>query len=154
MAAWGYVLGVLFFGTILAVAAAFTLMTTQLLFLHGFVNMAQLRFSWDTLWQLYNSVHGEYSGWQLVAIVISWILLACYIIVNSIKTWIKIGIAHERLEIFCDAMIILDGIANWNSLTGAPWYWQLIFVLAIYTVLANFGKIIIGMANLAIMEFF
>lgn len=154
MAAWGYVLGVLFFGAIFALAAGFTLMTTQLLFERGFVSVNDLHYSWGILWQLDNAVQGEYTGLHLIAVIASWVLLACYTIANSVKKWIKAGIAHEGLEIFCHAMVILDGIANWNSLTSAPWYWQIIFVLSIYTVLGHFGKIVIGLATLSVMEFF
>jgi hypothetical protein len=154
VAAWGYALGCLFFAALFAMAAGFTLMTTQLLFEHGFVSMGQLHYGWDILWQLINAGHGDYSGLHLVAIVTSWILLACYTIANSIKRWVKSGIAHEGLEFACHAMMIIDGVANWNSLVNAPWYWQLLFTIAIYMALAHFGKIIVGLATLTFMEFF
>jgi hypothetical protein len=152
--AWGYALGCLFFAALFALAAGFTLMTTQLLVEHGFVGMNQLTYGWSILWQLSDAGHGDYSGIHLVAIVISWILLACYMIANSVKKWVKAGIAHDGLEFVCHVLMIIDGIANWNSLVNAPWYWQLLFTLIIYMALAHFGKIIIGLASVAIMEFF
>lgn len=154
MNAWGHVLIAVFFGALLALAAGFTLLTTQLLFEYGFVGVSQLHYGWDILWQLNNAVHGEYSGTHLVAILISWILLACYMMASSLKKWVKSGIAHEGIAVFCHAMLVLDGIANWASLSGVPWYWQIIFTLSIYITLAHFGKIIMSHATLAVMELF
>jgi hypothetical protein len=154
VSAWGHVVIVLFFTGLLVIAAGFTLTTTQLLFEYGFVGVRQLHYGWDTLLQLNSAVRGEYTGMHLVAVILSWMLLACYLIANSVKKWVKSGIAHEGLEMFCHAMIILDGIANWVTLSAVPWYWQIMFTIAIYTALSHFGKLIMGHATLAIMEFF
>ena len=152
--AWGHVLTALFFTGLLVVAAGFTLTTTQLLFENGFSGLQGLHYGWNTLLQLNSAVKGEYSGKHLVAVIISWMLLACYLIANSVKKWVKSGIAHEGLEIFCHAMIVLDCIANWAVLSSVEWYWQLMFTIAIYTALSHFGKIIMGHVTLAIGGFF
>jgi|SRR5580765_712194 len=154
MVAWGYLGLALFFGALFALAAGFTLATTQLLFEHGFTTIGQVQYSWEILWQLYNATHGMYSGSRLTAIILSWILLACYTMANSVKKWIKGGIAHEGLEVLCHAMIMLDGIANWIGMSGEPWYYQALFTFAIYIGLAYLGRVAFACFSLAVMEFF
>jgi len=154
MTAWGYLLGCLFFLGLFVLAAGFTLTTSQLLFIYGFIGVSQLHYGWGVLWQMYNAVNGQYSGTFLIAVIISWVLLGCYTIANSIKKWVKQGIAHEGLEFFCHGLLLLDGLANWVSLSGVPWYWQAIFTLVIFIALGHFGKISIGLAHMAILEFF
>src|SRR2546423_5344228 len=143
----------LFLGTLLTLSAGFTLLTTQMLFIYGFVPISRLHYGWGVVGQLYGAVNGEYAGINMVAVVFSFILLACYMMANAIRKWVKAGIAHEGLEFFCHLMIVLDGIANWTSLTGVAWYWQALFTLSIYVVLAYFGKIVAGQLTLAVMEF-
>lgn len=152
-AAWGHVIVALFLGTIFLCAAVFTLTTTQLLFEYGPIGVSQLHYGFDTLFQLNEVAHGELSGRHLVAVILAWILLACYTMANSAQRWHKAGIAHDGLQTFCHAMIILDGIANFAFLSGEAWYWQFIFPLAIYIVLAYFGKPAIGHFQLAVLEF-
>jgi hypothetical protein len=107
--AWGHVLAAFVLGSIFLSAAAFTLTTTQMLFEYGVIGVSQLHYTWDSLFQLSSIMNGDLSGKHLLAVIISWILLACYIMANSVKAWIKSGIAHETLHFFCHAMIILDG---------------------------------------------
>jgi len=152
--AWGHVLICLFFAGLFILAAGFTLTTTQLLFEHSFASVSELHYSWDILLQMDQAVHGAYSGKQLVAIILSWFLLGCYCIANTAKKWVKVGIAHEGLHLFCHAMMIFDGIANWVFLAGYPWYYQILFTLGIYTILSHFGKVIISHAELAMHGFF
>jgi hypothetical protein len=152
--AWGHVLIVLFFAGIFILAAGFTLTTTQLLFMYGVVSPGALHYSWEVLLQLDQAIHGGYSGTQLIAVMLSWLLLGCYCIANTVKKWIKAGIAHDGLHLFCHAMMILDGIANWVFLAGYPWYYQVLFTLGIYTILSHFGKVIMSHAELAIHGFF
>jgi hypothetical protein len=143
----------LFFLILLIAAAGFTLTTTQLLFMYGPVQASQIHYSWQIIWQLNNVANGQYSGLQLIAIIFSWILLAMYLMANSIQKWVKTGIAHGGIEIFCHGMIALDGVANWTLLATQPWYWQMIVVLGVYVALAHFGKIAIGHLQLAIVGF-
>lgn len=154
VSAWGLLGAALFLGAIFTMAAGFTLMTTQLLFIYGFASVNQLHYGWGVLAQIYSAVNGGYSGDNLLAVMLSWILLACYTIANSVKRWVKNGIAHEGIEFFCHFMILLDGIANWSALASKPWYWQVLFPVGIYVVLAYFGKIIVGLLHSAILEFF
>lgn len=151
--AWVHAGIALFFLVLLIAAAGFTLTTTQLLFIYGFVGVSQIHYSWEIIWQLNNVAHGEYSGLQLIGIIVSWILLAMYMIANSIRKWVKGGIAHAGLEIFCDGMIALDGIANWALLASAPWYWQIMVVVGVYVALSHFGQIFASHLQMAIVEF-
>lgn len=151
--AWTDLAKCLFFLVLLIAAAGFTLTTTQLLFMYGPVQASQIHYSWKIIWQLNNVANGQYSGMQLIAIIFSWILLAMYMMANSTKKWAKSGIAHESLEVFCDMMIALDGIANWTLLSTYAWYYQLIVVIGVYIALAHFGKIVVGHLQLAIVGF-
>lgn len=143
----------LFFFVLLVAAAGFTLTTTQLLFMYGPVQASQIHYNWEIIWQLNNVANGQYSGTQLIAIIFSWILLAMYLIANSVQKWAKTGIAHQGLEVFCHIMITLDGLANWTLLASYAWYYQIIVVIGVYIALAHFGKIVAGHLQSAIVGF-
>lgn len=153
--AWIGFAGGLFFGAIFVLAGGFTLTTTQLLFMDGIDKWAHssVSFTYDVAWQLVYALQGAYSGEKLEAVIWSWCLLSCYVAASSMKKWIKHGIAHEGVEMFCHVMIALDGFANWVYLSGKPWYYQLLFSIGIAMALMHFGKISIGCFKYAVAEF-
>ena len=128
--------------------AAFTLETTQALFMHE--NANDLAIQWNIFMQIPDALQGKYAGVHLDSIIFSWVVLTSYVVVASLKKWAAKGWVEEVLAFFCHGMIAFDGFANWQYLEGHEWYYRVGFVLMVVGVLMFFGRLSIQFIKMAL----
>jgi hypothetical protein len=114
-------------------ASCFTILTDESLFAGGDGN---IRMSWEVFKQPYYIFTGFYSGILLWAIIGSWLIYSCYILLSVIQT-----VRHDKgLVTFTYILIGIDSIGNFLYFHALPTLYACLLTGLIFFALSYGGK--------------
>lgn len=127
-----------FLGTVWVCTSGFTVLTDENLFRGG--NGSSVRLSTDVFFQLFDLLQGKYVGRDIMVVLGAWVIVAAYVIFNSIDAMVDEGLVDSSAKTIVMIIIALDSYANWVYLSWLPWYYQYALTFVLTWVISCWGK--------------
>lgn len=127
-----------FLGTIWVCTSGFAILTDESLLHLG--NGSTVRLSTDVFFQLFDLLQGKYQGRDIIVVLGAWIIVAAYVLFNSIDAMVEDGLVDSSAKTFVMIIIAFDSYATWVWLSWLPWYYQYALTFAFAWVISCWGK--------------